>query len=271
MTLLRWLLYGLLPAVAAVLLFVGAAGPRYAAAGLAAGIVVPYGLLVAWPDWPWQLGTGAGTAMPWLFWSIAAAGLTGLLHDVRLLPRPLTIVCEAALVVWLPWALAAPLRRHWSFEAGLLHLGAAWCGLLLVWWALRGASERRPGMLVPLGACLCLGGDLWLVLAREHDLSWQLLAAGIAALATALLTATWRRPFQLGSGATLVLVLLHGGVLFACRVYANLPRQPLLLALLAPLPLWIAAHKAFDESRRTGACIGLAATAAMTAAAAGLW
>lgn len=270
MALLFWLLYGLLPAIAAVLLFVGVGGPRLAAFGLAAGIAVPFGLLVGWPDWPWLLDLNARTALPWLFWSVVAAGLLGTLHDLRCLPKVVVIPLEALLVLTLPWILSAPLRPRWSFEMGLVRLSIAWLGLAVVWWTLRGASERRPGKLVPAAAVMFLAGDLWLVLARQHELSWQLLAAGIAALATAVLVANYRRPFQLGTGATLVIVMLHGGMLMACRVYAEFPAKPLLLALLSPVPLWLTAHKGFDDSRRTGACIGLGLCAAMLAIAAGV-
>lgn len=267
---LRWLLYGLLPAIAAVLVFVGVGGPRLAALGLAAGIAVPFGLLTAWPAWPWEIDLQAGTALSWLFWCVAFAGVLGTLHDLRWLPKMLTIPLEAALVVMLPWVLSAPLRPRWSFERGLLYLSVAWLGLVVVWWTLRRASETRPGMLVPAAGVLCLSGDLWLVLSRDHDLSWQLLAAGIAALATAMLVSTWKRPFQLGSGATLVIVLLHGGMLLACRVYAGFPPGALLLALLAPVPLWVSSHRNFDDSRRTGACIGLGLSAAMLGVACGV-
>ncbi len=270
MTLLRWLLYGLLPAISAVLVFVGVGGPRLAAIGIATGIAVPFGLLVAWPDWPWDLDLTAATALPWLFWSVVGAGLLGTLHDLRWLPKMVVIPLEAVLVVMLPWILSAPLRPRWSFETALVRLSLAWAGLVVVWWVLRTAAERRPGRLVPAACVLFLAGDLWLVQSRNHDLSWQLLAAGVVALATALVVASWRRPFQLGTGAILVVVLLHGGMLMACRVYAGFAAKPMLLALLSPVPLWISVHKGFDESRRTGAAIGLTLSAVMYGLAAGV-
>jgi hypothetical protein len=86
---LHWLLYCALPAIAIALLFVGAFGPRLMAVAFALAVMAPLVLLRSVPVWPWSLPLHAVPPADWLVWGIAAAGLVGLGHDLRLWPQPL--------------------------------------------------------------------------------------------------------------------------------------------------------------------------------------
>jgi hypothetical protein len=265
--LLRWVVFGVVPAVAAVLLGVGAGGPRLLAVSLAVALCVPFGIAVDWPAWPWQLSFERGDPYQWLWWSFAAAGVVGASYDLRLLPKPLLLACDVALVATLPWLLSAPLRAGWSFEECVGWLAAGWLVIAATWWSLRQAARCSPGMAVPLAGTLALVADTFVLRARGAALPWQLAGVGAVALGMAVTTTIWRRPFVCGTGATLAITVAHVGLLYCGRTEYELLRAPFLLALIAPLPMAIGCHKSFAEGRATGAVVGVVGCAALTAAA----
>jgi hypothetical protein len=267
MDLLRWIVFGVLPAVAAVLVGVGAGGPRLLALSLALALSVPFGLLGAWPGWPWELSVHHGDPFAWTWWAIAAAGAVGVAWDAKLLPKGLLLPFELAIVAALPWLLTAPLRARWTFEQCVVWLGAGWLVVAGTWWVLRRAAKLQPGMAVPAAGAIALLADTMVLRASGAALSWQL--AGIAAIALGMAVATtiWRRPFVCGTGGTLAITVVHVALLCCGRSEWQLQRAALLLALVAPLAMVVATLRQFAEGRATGAVVGLLGTAGLAAAA----
>lgn len=267
MDLLKWVVFGVLPAVAAVLLGVGAGGPRFLAASLAVAVCVPFGMAVGWPDWPWLLSVAHGDPFAWLWWVLFAAGLIGVAYDTKVLPKVLLIAAEVALVAFLPWLLSAPLRARWNFEWCVVWLSAGWLVLGLTWWVLRRVAKAQPGMVVPFVGALACVADAVVLRARGADLDWQLAGIAAVALGMAVATTIWRRPFVCGTGGTLAITVTHVGLLYCGRPVGELLRSEVLLALAVPLPLGVALHGVFKDGRTTGVvvgvigCIGLAAAA----------
>ncbi len=267
MDLLHWLCFGVLPAFAAVLLFVGAGGPRFLPLAIGVAICVPFGMADGWPAWPWQLDLSRGDARQWLWWCFACAGLVGAAYDLRLLPKALLLGCEVVLVVMLPWLLSSSLRAGWSFERSVLMLGAAWCVLAALWWVLREVAKLQPGMAVPLAGTVALCADALVLHTQGGGIAWQLAGVAAVALGVSVATTLWRRPFVCGTGGTLCITIAHAGVLWGDRSRAHLLSAPCLLALVAPLPLWLATRPMFAQSRTTGVVIGVGATAALAISA----
>ncbi|MBL8748899.1 MAG: hypothetical protein JNK78_07055 [Planctomycetes bacterium] len=270
MDLLHWILFGVLPALASVLLFVGIGGARMLAPAIAVAMCVPFGMDAGWPDWPWHLSVSRSDPVAWFWWALAFAGVVGAAYDTKALPRTVLGCFEVALVVFVPWALSGSLRARWSFEWCVVMLGLAWTILVAIWWGLRTSSRLQPGMAVPLAGTVVFVADAILLHARGDLLGWRL--AGVAAVASGVSVATtlWRRPFVCGTGASLCITIAHAGVLWFRRSEGELTRLPFVLALLAPLGMWIATTKAFADGRTTGMAIGVLATAGLATTAIGL-
>lgn len=267
MDLLRWVVFGVLPAIAAMLVGVGAGGPRWLALALAVALCVPFGMAEGWPAWPWDLSVHHGDPVAWLWWAFAFAGVVGCGYDLRLLPKPLLLALDVALVAMLPWLLSAPMRASWSYEWCVVWLTAGWLVLGATWWVLRGVAKVQPGMVVPLAGTFALVADVFVLRARGTSLDWQLAGIGAIALGMAVATTIWRRPFVCGTGAALTITVVHAGLLYCGRDEHELVRTPLLCALLTPLPLGIGLHKTFADGRATGVVLGLCGSAALMAAA----
>jgi hypothetical protein len=267
MDLVRWLVFGVLPAVAAVLAGVGAGGPRFLALSLAIALCVPFGMLGSWPPLPWDLSVHHGDPFAWTFWAIAAAGAVGVAYDAKLLPKALLLLLDVVVVASLPWLISAPLRARWTFEQCVVWLGAGWLVIGSTWWVLRRVAKLQPGMAVPTAGTIALVADTIVLRELGTPLSWQLAGVGAVALGMAVLTTIWRRPFVCGTGGTLAITIVHVGLLVCGRTERELPRTPLLLALVAPLAMGVAATRMFAEGRATGAVVGLLGTAGLAAAA----
>ncbi|MBL8728340.1 MAG: hypothetical protein JNM25_07920 [Planctomycetes bacterium] len=267
MDLLHWLLFGVLPALAVVLVFVGIGGPRLLGLALAVAICVPMAMSVGLPAWPWHIGVHRGDPVQWLWWCLVAAGVVGAAYDLRLLPRWLLLPCELLLVALLPWLLSGEQRAGWSFEWCVVMLSVGWAFVMALWWVLRQAAKLQPGMTVPLVGTIALVADALVLRAQGGRLAWELAGIGAVALGVSVATTIWRRPFVCGGGGTLCIALAHAGILLAGRGERHLLQTPFLLALVAPLALWIATTKVFAEGRATGMVVGVCATAALAAAA----
>ncbi|MEO6596768.1 MAG: hypothetical protein ABIP94_18630 [Planctomycetota bacterium] len=258
MDVLHWVLFGVLPALAAVLLFVGAGGPRGLSMAIAVAICVPFGMDEGWPKLPWALDWSHGSAVQWLWWCFAGAGC-GVLpttYDLRLLPKWVLLPFEVLLVLALPWLVSSSMREGWSFERSVLMLGAGWTVLAAIWWVLRGAAKVVPGMAVPLAGTVVLVADAIVLHAQGARLAWHLAGVAAVALGVSVATTLWRRPFVCGTGGTLCIAVAHAGVLWCARREADLLSAPSVLALLAPLGLWLALSRMFGESRMTGFVVG---------------
>lgn len=267
MDLLRWIVFGVLPAVAAVLVGVGVGGPRFLAAALAVAVCVPFGMAAGWPAWPWQLSVQQGDPLAWSWWAFAAAGLVGVSYDARLLPKFVLLAADVVLVIALPWLLSGPLRARWSFEQCVVWLSVAWLVIGATWWVLRRTAKVLPGMLVPTVGTLALATDALVLRAHGTRLDWELAGVAAVALGMAVATTLWRRPFVCGTGASLAITVVHVGLLVCGRSEGDLQRLPFVLAVLAPLPIGLVLTRAFANGRATGAVVGLLGCAGLAAAA----
>lgn len=267
MDVLFWLIHGVLPALAAVLLGVGVGGPRLLALSLAVAVCVPCGLSIGWPAWPWQLSFAVGESRQWLFWCLAGAGVVGAAYDLKLLPRPLLFVGEVLVVLAVPWFVSAPLRVGWTFEKGAVWLSLGWASIVVLWWVLRGASKVAPGLAVPLVGTLALTADALLLYRSGPEFAWNLAGVAAVALGVAVATTIWRRPFVCGTGGTLCITILHVGLLWNGRSERELQQLPFLLALLVPLPLWLPTTRVFAPGRATGVLVGVSAAAGLAVGA----
>lgn len=272
MTLLHWLLYAALPAIAVSLLLVSVGGPRLIGLALAVGVLAPFALLKSLPAWPWVLLRTGGNGADWLLWAIVAAGLLGTLHDLRIWPRPLGMPPAIALLLVTPWLVLARFRVEWSFEVAAGHLSVAWILLLVVWFTLRDAVGNGGGerMVLP-AALLCLVGDfLVLLCGGAHASLFALLGAAVVLL-VALVTAAWRRPFLFGEGACLPIAVVHCGALVLGYYELRVPWNAALPALLAPVPIWLVSRQVVGRDRSYGngtyLWLGLLAVAAFEAVA----
>lgn len=270
MDVLLWLLFGVLPAMTVMLLGVGVGGPRWLALALAVAICVPFGMSAGWPDWFWRLDLMHGDPRPALWWGLLFGGVIGTAHDFRLLPRSCALVLEFALVVLLPWLLSAPLRADWSFETCLLCLSLGWLVVTATWWGLRRAARAHPGLAVPFAMAVTLAVDAWMLRENAGGADWQL--AGVAAVAAgfAVITTTWRRPFECGAGAALCMALAHTGLLFSRRSEQEIGTWPFVLAWLTPLPMWLVLLPLFRRYRGLGALLAVILVAACGAYAVSL-
>jgi len=265
--LLHWTLFGVLPALAAVLIFVGIGGARLLALALSVAMCVPFGMAAGWPDWPWQLDVSRSDPVAWFWWCLAIAGLVGAAYDAKLLPKGLLVVFELALVAFVPWLLSGSLRAGWSFERCVVWLTAAWAVLFATWWVLRAASKAQPGLAVPLAGTITLVADALVLHAHGDTLGWRLAGVGAVALGVSVATTIWRRPFVCGTGASLCIAIAHAGVCWMNRGERQLLQTPFVLTLLAPLGMWVGTTKAFADGRATGMVVGIALTAAMAGGA----
>lgn len=256
-----WVLFGLLPAIAVVLLGVGVGGARWLALALAVAVCVPFAITDGLPDWFWRLDFEHGAPRPALWWTMLLGGLMGTAYDFRLLPKIVTSGFEALLVLMLPWLLSAPLRATWSFETCALYLGAGWLLMAAIWYCLRRSAKAQPGLAVPLAMTIALGVDAWLLRTHAGGADWQLAGVASVALGFAVITTAWRRPFECGSGAALCITLAHTGLLICGRSERELLQLPFVLAWIAPLPMWLVVMPWFTKHRKVGACIGVLAVA----------
>ena len=259
---LLWVLFGLLPAIAAMLLGVGVGGPRWLAVALAVAICVPFGMSDGWPDWFWRLDILHGEPRPALWWTLLLGGLLGTVYDFRVVPRSITCGLELLLVVLLPWLLSAPLRAAWTFEGCLAYLAAGWLVMAALWLGLRRSAKAQPGLPVPLAMTIALGVDAWLLYHNAGGANWQLAGVASVALGFAVITTIWRRPFVCGSGAALTITLAHTGLLLCGQSEQELLRMPFVLAWTAPLPMWLVVLPWFAKHRAVAACVAVAAVAA---------
>lgn len=242
MTLLHWLLYSALPALALALLLVGVLGPRLIGLAIATSVIVPYALLKAMPPWPWVMLRTGGSGEHWLCWGVVAAGLVATLHDLRLWPRPLGTPPAVALLLAVPWFLAEPLRRGWTFERSGVHLLVAGGLFGAVWLALRGALANGAGLGVVAASLLALTGDSLVLNWKGQPVAISASSAAVVLFAV-LLAATWRKAFAVGEGACLAVAIVHGGTLLHAYYEQRLAPLVALLLWIAPVPLWLLVRK----------------------------
>lgn len=269
MDLVHWIVFGVVPAVAAVLIGVGALGPRWLALALALAVCVPFGLAAGWPHWPWQL-PWQGAALSWLWWGFAGAGVIGVAYDSRLLPRPLLLVAEVVLVGALPLLVAGEARGAWRFELQAVWLAGSWLLLGSAWWVLRRVARLLPGLVVPLGGAIAMATAACVLRTHGVSLHWQLAGVAAVGLLMAVATTTWQRPFRCGTGAALAIAVLHTGPLLTAHAAGQIGSRPFVLAAVVPLGLGLALARPCARRQRLGAACGLGGCLVLAAAAV-LW
>lgn len=237
---LHWLLYCALPAIAIALLFVGAFGPRLMAVAFALAVMAPLVLLRSVPVWPWSLPLHAVPPADWLVWGIAAAGLVGLGHDLRLWPQPLGGPPMVLLVLAVPWLLLAKARGAWSFEVALIHQTVACSVVAFAWLAFLQTGKSGAPLAGLLFGGLCLLGDTVVLRLAAEQTAWYLTSSGALVALVAFGVSLWRRPFVPGEGLWLVFALVHGGSVLLGHYQGRLPWAAALMLALAPTPLWLA-------------------------------
>ena len=267
MDVVQWLLFGVLPAIAVVLLMVGVGGPRWLGLALSCAVCVPLAMEDGLPSWPWQLDLVRGPPRAALWWLLALGGVFGSAYDLRALPRALALVVELLLVAALPWLLSAPLRRSASFEGGVVYLFVEWLVLAALWWGLRRAAHAQRGLAVPLAMTVALACDAWLMRVTATGADWKLAGVAAVALGLAVVTTTWRRPFECRGGAVLCMTLAHSGLLLCGRNAAGVQHGSFALAWLAPLAFSVALVPRLRRAPRAGALAGVLAVASVGAVA----
>lgn len=237
---LHWLLYCALPAIAIALLFVGAFGPRLLALALALAVLAPLVLLRTVPALPWSLPWGSVAPEDWLVWSIAAAGLVGVCHDLRVWPPALGGPPMVGLVLAAPWLMLAKARRGWSFEVALLNQTLTSVLVAAAWLAFLKTGKSGAPLAGLLFGGLCLLGDTVVLRSAGEQMGWYLTSGAALVALMAFFVSLWRRPFVPGDGLWLVLSLVHCGSILLAHYQGKLPWAPALLLALAPTPLWLA-------------------------------
>ena len=237
MDVVQWILWGALPAIAVVMLFVGVGGPRWLGVALAISVCVPLTVEDGLPPWFWQLDLMTGPPRSALWWLLLLSGALGSVFDLGALPRFVARIMEVVFVISLPWLLSASLRVSWSVVGCAVALASGWTFVAAVWWAIRRSAQARSGLPVPLAMVIVFAVDAWVVRETAAGADWQ--PAGVAAvvLGFAIVTMAWRGPFACGRGAALSMTLAHSGLLLCGRAEAELVQLPFVLAWSAPLPL----------------------------------
>src|SRR5262245_44954387 len=266
----RMVLYGVLPAIAAALLLVGAFGTRWLGTAVGVGTFAALGLLRdEVPAWPPTLWDGTNDGLSWFAWCLLAVGAASAAAGPRLPPRWAAVPGGIAALAGQVW-LELTKRRAYMGDAEVVIVHAvAIATAALVWLGTRRALAQRGAALQAwlLTACLCV--DSYLLLAGGSALQGQLAGAAAAAFGAAAGTALWRRAFRLDVGAAWPFAGAHCGLLLAGVQIGELGLLPALLAAFAPVPLSFAGPG--DEgSAGTRVAATTIMTGAMLAIAAGL-
>lgn len=257
MDVLHWVVFSLLPGIAAILFGVGVGGAKCLAMALTIAICLPFALAYGWPGWIWGLDPMHGEPRQALWWILLFGGFLGTADDFKAIPKPVTFGLEILLVSALPWIVSTPLRAAWSFDAYSLCLSAGWCLTVTLWLGLRRFGEVYSGLSLPLGMTIVLGVDTWILRSATGGQDWKLAGVAAVALGFAMITTIWRRPFVCGSGAAMTITLMHTGLLLCGRSERDLLQLPVLLAWIAPLPMWLVAVPYFTKRRVLSACLAV--------------
>jgi hypothetical protein len=170
-------------------------------------------------------------------WSVVACGLAALPVDERR-PRPwVRLLVGALLLAAEVWFMLTNQRLHGSVGAGGVAVAIAL--LISAWLGMRRAVEYRDGFWLAAYWCVCLIVDSAVLLGSTATHA-QLAGTVVAALATALGTALWQRPFRLGAPTALAVAAAHGGLLLAGVQFASLRSDAALFAGIAPAALVLA-------------------------------
>lgn|GEM_PF-4009195 len=267
MDVVQWILWGALPAMAVVMLFVGVGGPRWLGVALAISVCVPLAIEDGLPPWIWQLDLMTGPPRSALWWLLLLGGALGSAFDLGALPRLVARIMEVICVISLPWLLSAPLRAGWSVVGCAAGLTSGWIFVAAVWWVVRRSAKARSGLTVPLAMAIVFGVDAWVVRAITVGADWQLPAVAAVVLVFAIVTMAWRGPFACGRGASLSMTLAHSGLLLCGRAEGELAQLPFVLAWSAPLPLALVTLPWPSRLRWLAAICGVLAVAAVGAGA----
>lgn len=249
MSLPHLILYVALPAILAGLLFAVVLGWRFVGLAFAAAAVLPFALLRAVPAPPWDLWRHPGDPAAWHLWIVVGAGLVGSLRDLRVLPRPLGDLLGVGLLLAQPWWLLAGLRAA-SADAAIASLLACWGLAAAAWLVLREVARSEVGTAGVAAGALGLLGDLTLLAVVRGVGDASVLVTAVLVLLVAMVASASRSSFRFGDGAALAVAAVHTGAIlvpFGSDVGTAGLRGDLVLAVLAlaaPVPLWLAVLRA---------------------------
>ncbi len=237
--LVRVVLYGVLPSIAAGLLLVGAFGPRWLGLAAGIGLFVALGLLRnRLPAWPHALWAGNNDGNVWLVWCVLTAGVLSACSGRAFPPRWLAVPAGLAASVGQVWLMLSTRRPRLPTSESVLVHAAAVAACAAAWLSVRRAIEQRGGALLTWLLALCLVGDSALLIGSHSALQGQLAGAVAAAFGAAGGTAIWRHDFRLDRAVALPFAVSHCGLLLAGQQFSELPPLPAGLAALAPA--WLA-------------------------------
>jgi hypothetical protein len=233
--LLDEVLYGVLPTIATTLLLFGIGGRRWLELALGASVFGAYAALKKEvPAWPVTLYAGNNDGNQWWVWSVVGCGLAALPVSDDRPPRWLRLPLGVLLLAAEVWFMLTNRRaRMGAGDAWSEHLFAIVL-LAAIWLGMRRSVERRDGMVLAGCWAVCLVGDSIMLLNGHSALLAQLAGTVVAALATAMGTALWQRPFRLGAPTVLALAAAHGGLLLAGVHFGDLRDEAAVFAGLAP-------------------------------------
>lgn len=249
---LRIVLHGVLPALAATLLLFGVFGRRWLGLALALGFFVSFALLnppveqdvfFQLPRWPHETWATNNDAKEWLLWSVVLFGVLSPLGGTKL-PHRATIPLAGLLLAAQVFAMLTNRRSRLPLGENVLLHGAAVATFVLVYVGLRRASSHRAGLGLAIAWTACFTVDAVVLVLTGSALLAQLAGVAATVVGTAALTALWRRPLTLGPHLALPLAAAHCGLLLVAHVFGDLPAVAGLLVALAP------AAVAFDRGRR---------------------
>lgn len=246
------ILYVALPAIAAGLLFAVVLGWRLVGLAFAAAAVLPFALLRALPAAPWDLWRQPAPPATWHLWIVVGAGLVGSLRDLRVLPRSLGDLLGAGLLLAQPWILLAGLRGV-SADAAFVPLLAC-CGITAACWlVLREVVRSEVGSPAVVAGALGLLGDLVLLAMVRGVGEASVLVTAVLVLLVAMVASAARSSFRFGDGAALAVVAVHVGAILlpfgsdGVGVGFGGDLVVAVLALTAPVPLWLAVRWAVRD------------------------
>ncbi|MGE3174913.1 MAG: hypothetical protein AB7O97_19960 [Planctomycetota bacterium] len=269
--LLRVVLYGVLPALAATLLLVGLLGPRLLGLSAGLGVLVSWGLLRSRvPQWPHELWAGNNDATQWLCWCLLAIGALSACCGKRLRPAALAWVAGAGALGGEVWLMLTNLRRRMDTGELLLQHGLATAAATALWLVVRRALDHRGSAAQAWLLCACLCGDSALLLLSGSALQGQLAGAIAAAFGAAAGTALWRHPFRLDRAVALPFTAAHAGFLLAGLHFSELEWLPAVLAAVAPAGLALAGERQGGTTGASRVVLSVAAVLAPLGAAVAL-
>ena len=260
-------LKGVLPPIGAALLLVTLAGARLLPLAAAAGLLVAYGLLKAWPAPPHVLWSSPN-GVEWLLWAVAAAAVVSVLEHVRLLRGGTALLASLALAPASVWLVLQKVAGGWSAADAWLQVAGGGAAVALAVAGHRVVLARAPAGWFPAAIfAVVLSVDAIVLTLGRSALLGQLCGAVAAALGAGIGTALWRRSFTLATADGTWLGIAHGLFVLAGVHLAMVP-WPAAGALLVAPPAMLLLRSGLGQARPMAWAVGAAVLASIPLAGA---